>query len=254
MTPTDHHLLPQNRPLYTEKPSQEDWRRPQLNAPVERRTKHQNITCSPAHSTTKQGNRYDPLVCPSKPSSGGLQKICSWHPSMWHSWERGSSQCNHHIECREEEEDNGKALCSTVSKNWWEYIEAIHSDNFFSIFDTSLFAQLHPRPIALSNPVLFLSLPMCMSVCSSVSVCVCVWMERGGDRRGGVYVNASVCMFTCPCPTPPVFASVVDCWQTSCYCFHLNKRWLYVSCQCLWCILQHGIAATEWRKTKHPHN
>ena len=32
------------------------------------------------------------------PSSGGLQRICSWHPSMRHSRERGSSQRNHHIE------------------------------------------------------------------------------------------------------------------------------------------------------------
>ena len=39
--------------------------RPQLNAPVERQTKHQNITCSPVQSTTKQGSRCGPLVCPS---------------------------------------------------------------------------------------------------------------------------------------------------------------------------------------------
>ena len=74
--------------------------RPQLNAPVKKRTRHQNITCNPAHSTTKQGSRYGPLLCPSKPSSGGLQRICSWHPSMQHSLERGSSQRNHHIERR----------------------------------------------------------------------------------------------------------------------------------------------------------
>ena len=37
---------------------------------------HQNITCNPAHSTIKQGSRYDPRVCPSKPSSGGLKRIC----------------------------------------------------------------------------------------------------------------------------------------------------------------------------------
>ena len=43
--------------------------------PVERRTKHQNTTYSPAHSTSKQGNRYGPLACPSKPSSGDLQRI-----------------------------------------------------------------------------------------------------------------------------------------------------------------------------------
>ena len=29
------------------------------------------------HCITKQGSRYGPLVCPSKPSSGGLQTICS---------------------------------------------------------------------------------------------------------------------------------------------------------------------------------
>ena len=74
--------------------------RPLLNAPVERRTKHQNMTYSPAQSTSKQGSRCSPLVCPSKPSSGGLQRICSWHPSMQHSRERGSSPCNHHIERR----------------------------------------------------------------------------------------------------------------------------------------------------------
>ena len=67
---------------------------------VEKQTKHQNITHSPAHSTTKQGSRYGPLVCPSKLSSGGLQRICSWHPSMRHSRERGSSQRNHHIKRR----------------------------------------------------------------------------------------------------------------------------------------------------------
>ena len=38
---------------------------------------------SPAHSTTKQDK------CPSKPSSGGLQRICSWHPSMRNSGEKG---------------------------------------------------------------------------------------------------------------------------------------------------------------------
>ena len=30
-----------------------------------------------AHFISKQGSRYSPLVCPSKPSSGGLQRICS---------------------------------------------------------------------------------------------------------------------------------------------------------------------------------
>ena len=40
-------------------------------------TRHQNITYSPAYSTSKQGSRYGPLVCPSKPSSGSLQRICS---------------------------------------------------------------------------------------------------------------------------------------------------------------------------------
>ena len=49
---------------------------------------------------TRQGSRYGPLLCPSKLSSGGMQKICSWHPSMRHSWERRSSQHNHHIERR----------------------------------------------------------------------------------------------------------------------------------------------------------
>ena len=71
---------------------------PPHNAPVERRTKHQNTTYSPAHSISKQGSRYGPLVCPSKPSSRGLQRICSWHPDMRHSQEKGSSQRNHHIE------------------------------------------------------------------------------------------------------------------------------------------------------------
>ena len=62
------------------------------------RTKHQNTTYSPAHSISKQGSRYGPLVCPSKPSSGGLQRICSWHLDMRHSREKESSQRNHHIE------------------------------------------------------------------------------------------------------------------------------------------------------------
>ena len=74
--------------------------RPPLNALVERRTKHQNTTYSPAHSISKQGSRYGPLVCPSKPSSGGLQRICSWQSNMRHSRERESSQRNHHIERR----------------------------------------------------------------------------------------------------------------------------------------------------------
>ena len=35
-----------------------------VNAPVEeKRTKQQDITCNPAHYTTKQGSRYGPLVC-----------------------------------------------------------------------------------------------------------------------------------------------------------------------------------------------
>ena len=107
MTPTDHHHLPQNRRLQTEKPSPEDWRKDlMLNAPVERLTKHQNITYSSAHSTSKRGSRYGPLVCPLKPSSGGLQRICSWHPSMRYSLERGSNQINHHIECRRRIPDN----------------------------------------------------------------------------------------------------------------------------------------------------
>ena len=56
----------------------------------------------PAHcsTTTKQGSRHGPLVCPSKPSSRGLQRICSRHPSMRHSRERLSSRRNHHIERR----------------------------------------------------------------------------------------------------------------------------------------------------------
>ena len=39
-----------------------------------------------------------PTCVSPKPSSGGLQRICSWHPDMRHSREKGSSQRNHHIE------------------------------------------------------------------------------------------------------------------------------------------------------------
>ena len=39
--------------------------------------RNKKLTYSPAHSISKQGSRYGPLVCPSKPSSGGLQRICS---------------------------------------------------------------------------------------------------------------------------------------------------------------------------------
>ena len=45
-------------------PTYQITRNSSLNAPVE---KHQNIAYSPAHSTTKQGSRYGPLACPSKP-------------------------------------------------------------------------------------------------------------------------------------------------------------------------------------------
>ena len=43
------------------------------------------------------------LISPSRQansSSGGLQRICSWHPSIPHSQKRGSSQGNHDIERR----------------------------------------------------------------------------------------------------------------------------------------------------------
>ena len=95
-------LLEKSRPLTIEVMENTPLQitRPLLNAPVERRTKHQNITYSPAHSISKQGSRYDPLVSPSKPSSGGLHMNCPWHPSMRHSRERGSSQRNHHIKRR----------------------------------------------------------------------------------------------------------------------------------------------------------
>ena len=39
-------------------------------------------------------------IWPTCVSLWGLQRICSWHPSMRHSRERGSSQRNYHIECR----------------------------------------------------------------------------------------------------------------------------------------------------------
>ena len=46
-----------------------------------KRTKHQNFTCKPADSTSKQASRCGPLVCPSKLSSGDLQKMfLSRHP------------------------------------------------------------------------------------------------------------------------------------------------------------------------------
>ena len=71
--------------------------------------------------TSKPGSRYGPLVCPSKPSSGGLQRICSWHPSMRHSLERGSSQRNHHIERRRRrwgQQHEGSTTTTKVDHNW----------------------------------------------------------------------------------------------------------------------------------------
>ena len=58
---------------------------------------------SHAHSTSKQGSRYGPLVCPSEPSLGGLQRICSWHPSMRHS--RGEDLVNTTIKLNAEKEE-----------------------------------------------------------------------------------------------------------------------------------------------------
>ena len=50
-----------------------------------------------AHSTVKQGSRYGPVVCPSKPSCGRLHNICAWQPSPQHfSWERQYTYRNHH--------------------------------------------------------------------------------------------------------------------------------------------------------------
>ena len=56
-----------------------------------------------------------PLVCPSKQNSGGLQRICSWHPSMRHSRERGSSQRNHHIDRR-----RTSWLFKVPLVDWWK--------------------------------------------------------------------------------------------------------------------------------------
>ena len=75
-----------------------------------------------------------PPVCPSKPSSVGLQRICSWHPSMRHSLERGSSQRNHHIVCRR----SAISRDSTVEDQHYHGIVKIANPSFhlFLIFIT----------------------------------------------------------------------------------------------------------------------
>ena len=83
-------------------PTYQITRTSSLSAPVEKQTKHQNIACNPAHSTTKQGSRYGPLVRPSKPCK--LCGVCrGFVPDIQVCGtlgERGSSQRNHHIERR----------------------------------------------------------------------------------------------------------------------------------------------------------
>ena len=98
--PADHYLSPQNRPQQTEQPSQEDWSKDLSSMPLWRSGPNAKTFPEILLTTTKQGSRYGPLVCPSKPSPGGLQRICSWHPTMQHSRERGSGQRIHHIERR----------------------------------------------------------------------------------------------------------------------------------------------------------
>ena len=54
--------------------------------------------------------------CAQKRALGCLQRICSWHPSVRHAWERRSSQRNHLIECRRSrtsEATESLTLCRT---------------------------------------------------------------------------------------------------------------------------------------------
>ena len=139
MTPTDTNIY------FAPEQDTADWiaisrglaQTPQLNAPVEKRTKHQNITCNPAHSTTKQSSRFGQLVRPQKPSSGGLLRICYWHPSMRHSQERGFSQRNHHIERKRRRRrrsltlETRKAVLLTYNRcNGFQLLESIRSLTF----------------------------------------------------------------------------------------------------------------------------
>ena len=64
---------------------------------ADRAPEHYLQSCS-LHQQARQ--QIWPTCVSLKPSCGGLQRICSWHPSMRHSWERGSSQRNHHIKGR----------------------------------------------------------------------------------------------------------------------------------------------------------
>ena len=98
-TPTNHTLWPQNRPLQTEQPSQQDWHKYLSSMPLWRsgpitRTWPAILLTIPPSKAAYMTH----LCVPESSSSWGLRRICSWHSIMRHSRERGSSQRNHHIE------------------------------------------------------------------------------------------------------------------------------------------------------------
>ena len=215
---------------------QNNKQNPKLNAPVERQTKHQNITCSPAHSTTKQGSRYGPLVCPSKNSSVGLQRICSWHPSMRHSRERGSSQCNHHIKCRRRtnrktpwpNERTAKLSKAPLKKqvishvcNSCDWLACTGQDipfNKYWYFYCSL-SWIHrwDRQRVCMCKFVYLCVCVCVCVCARTCelacVCVCVSVCVCGSTRVRACMRA--CMHAC---------ERVHAHARACACMHACVR------------------------------
>ena len=144
---------------------------------MEKWTKHQNIACNPAHSTTKQGSRYSPLVCPSKQSSGVCRgfvpdiQVCS---TQWRE-----DLVNATITSNTEED----AFNFSVPGYSCRFCYACVFFVMFRVFKS------HAMPISF------------VSVVFSIFCCCCWWWWWwwGGGGWFFVAVVVVVCLFVCFC-------------------------------------------------------
>ena len=121
-----------------------------------------------------------PLVVRSKPSSGGLQKICSWHPNMRHSRERGSSWRKHHVERR-------RTRSRVVWIVLWNH-DAIKGSLLMKGYNLEMW-RIH------SSYLVKIRTPMG----SLVECGFCMWLraERKVCRRIKIHLMVALCKISC---------------------------------------------------------
>ena len=145
-TPTDHHLSPQNRPLQTEFPPPKDWcKRSQLNAPVERQTKHQGpVSWRPTTVKWRQFSQFN------RHSTIGTRQT-EYHEAL-------PSSANDEVRCDCTFADDGNApwnsVCRVPIVEWQLDCENCSHLTVVGLHDTGVTRSKHYRAIKTTVVVL----------------------------------------------------------------------------------------------------